>query len=388
MSRHLVNEGQPPLILHVIHHLVIGGMENGLVTLINRIPTSEYRHAVVCIEDYSEFRNRINRPDVEVVPLHRSKVGVWAVRRAIFEICRRLHPSIVHSRNQSGLDALLPARLSGVKHCIHGEHGWDIDNIDGRKFKPLLLRRLHSPLIERYVTVSLDLQRYLTDKVGIRSERIVQIYNGVDTDIFEPGHLRERDALPAHFRDDDVVIVGTVGRAQPVKDQVTLLRALAHLRNTQPELGRRIRLAFVGDGPSLPVLQSAAEELSLQTQVWFAGATNDVPRLLRLMDVFVLASLNEGISNTILEAMATALPVIATRVGGNVELVEDGVTGALFKPRDAQALAACVAAYVGAPELRRRHGRAGRLRAQERFSLHSMIDRYRKLYDSVLAQYP
>jgi hypothetical protein len=112
-------------------------MENGLVNLINNMPTNAYRHAIVCIEDYSEFRKRITRKDVEVFALHRSQIGVWRLRHELFKICRRLRPNIVHSRNQSGLDALLPAKLAGVPHTIHGEHGWDIDDLNGFRKNPL-----------------------------------------------------------------------------------------------------------------------------------------------------------------------------------------------------------------------------------------------------------
>ena len=84
-----------PLVLHVIHHLVIGGMENGLINLINQIPATRYRHAIACIEDYSDFRHRITRPDVEVIALHRSRIGVWALRRELFRLCRRLRPDVI-----------------------------------------------------------------------------------------------------------------------------------------------------------------------------------------------------------------------------------------------------------------------------------------------------
>jgi len=109
-----------PLILHVIHHLVIGGMENGLVNLINHMPRECFRHAVACIEGYSDFRQRITRPDTEVFALHRSNAGVWKIRKQLFQLCRRLQPQVVHSRNLSGLDALAPARFAGVRNCIHG----------------------------------------------------------------------------------------------------------------------------------------------------------------------------------------------------------------------------------------------------------------------------
>src|SRR6516162_1439318 len=104
-----------PLILHVIHHLVIGGMENGLVNLINRMPQECLRHAVACIEDYSDFRQRISRADTEVSALYRSKPGVWKMRKELFLLCRSLQTRVVPSRNLSGLDVLAPAKLAGVR---------------------------------------------------------------------------------------------------------------------------------------------------------------------------------------------------------------------------------------------------------------------------------
>ena len=377
-------DAAPPLVLHVIHHLLVGGMENGLVNLIQRMPDSRYRHAIACIEDYSDFRDRIRRPDVRVVALRRSEVGVWAVRREIYRLCRLMRPAIVHSRNQSGLDALLPARAAGVPRRIHGEHGWDVGDIDGRAVKPALLRRLHSPLVDRYVTVSKDLERYLIERIGIRPGRITQIYNGVDTERFSPSPRPTRDRLPPDFRGDGRVVLGIVGRLQPVKDYPTVLRAMEHLGRRAPELGSRLRLAIFGDGPRLSEMKELAAALRIEDRVWFAGSVEDVPGSLRSVDLFALSSLNEGISNTILEAMATGLPVIASAVGGNVELVDPGVTGVFFAPGDVEGLSERLAAYVDDPDLRRRHGAAGRARAVERFSLDSMVARYQDLYDTVL----
>lgn len=384
MPRAVSHASGAPLILHVIHHLVIGGMENGLVNLINHMPETKYRHAIACVEDYSDFRQRITRPDVEVFALRRSRIGVWRMRRELFRLCRQLRPAIVHSRNQSGLDALLPARLAGVRHTVHGEHGWDVGDIDGTQLKPALLRRLHAPLVSRYVTVSRDLERYLIDRIGIQSSRIAQIYNGVDVERFTPVESRPRSAYPAGFADADSLVIGTVGRLQRVKDQATLLRAFAQLRADHPEWHSRLRLAIVGDGPLAAELQSIAEQLGIAGSTWFAGAQRDVSRLLQGFDLFALPSLNEGISNTILEAMACGLPILATAIGGNVELVRDGSCGRLFPTGDVQALARLLATYVAQPELRIEHGRAARARAEQVFSLDAMTRGYCGVYDETL----
>lgn len=379
---------KPPLILHVIHHLYMGGMENGLVNLINNMPVANYRHAIACIEDYSDFRDRITRADVEVIALRRSKVGIWKLRREIFRLCRRLSPAIVHTRNMSGLDALLPARLAGIAHCVHSEHGWDVDNLDGGNWKPALLRRMHTPLVGHYITVSQDLQRYLVKQIGIRPSRITQIYNGVDTQRFHPAADAARGWLPAAFRNEHLVLIGTVGRIQAVKDQATLLKAFTMLLAQRPDLRQTTRLVIAGNGPLLDELKALAVSLKIDDVTWFPGALNNVPEVLRALDVYVLPSLNEGISNTILEAMASGLPVIATAVGGNVELVDDGVCGRLFEPRDADTLSRLLLEYAIDTPLRKAHSLAARKHAEARFSLASMLARYQQTYDEVLRESP
>ncbi|MFZ5504358.1 MAG: TIGR03088 family PEP-CTERM/XrtA system glycosyltransferase [Pseudomonadota bacterium] len=375
-----MTNGRPPLIMHVIHHLVTGGMENGLVNLINHLPQDEFRHVVICIEDHSSFAERIRRRDVDVIDLRRSQAGHGRMRRTLMGLCRSLRPQILHTRGLSGLDAQFPALLAGVPARLHGEHGWDVDNLDGRARRPLWLRRLHAPLIHHYVTVSLDLRRYLVERVGIAPHRISSICNGVDTDRFTPGSFPADLGLPADFLRPGVVRIGTVGRLQPVKNQVALLEAAALLRARRPELAERIRLVLVGDGPLREELARHVQAKMLETTTWFAGATERVPEWMRALDVFVLPSLNEGISNTLLEAMATGAPVLASAVGGNPELLEDGVAGHTFAPRDVEGLAALIERYVADPDLRSAHGAAARRRAERDFSLRAMVAAYGDLY--------
>lgn len=360
-------------------------MENGLVNLINNLPASKYRHAIVCVENFSDFRYRIKNRDVEIIPLYRSKIGVWHVRREIYRLCRCLKPAIVHSRNLSGLDALLPARLAGVRHCIHGEHGWDVDNIDGKNLKQILLKRLHSPLINQYITVSKNLQAHLIDQVGINPSDITQIYNGVDTEKFRPRTTKHYDLLPPAFRNDDLVLIGTVGRIQPVKDQSALLKSFYNLLIQRPELRSRLRLVIVGNGPLLPDLKLLAESLNISDITWFSGSLDAVSEVLQCIDVFVLPSLNEGISNTILEAMSTGIPVIASNVGGNVELVQDHISGRLFPAGNIDTLTQLLMDYSLDARLRKNHGNAAREIAIEKYSLSAMMSQYAKIYDRMCA---
>lgn len=370
-----------PLVVHVIHHLQMGGLENGVVNLINRMPSDRYRHCVICIEDYSDFRNRIDRADVEVIALRRSTISSLQLYWRLYAAFRRLGPAIVHSRNLSGLDALLPAVLARVPHRIHSEHGWDVADIDGTLARPRLLRRLHSPLVSQYVTVSRNLREYLVDRVGIASSRVTQIYNGVDTSRFSPAASKPQGILPRGFYGDERLVIGTVGRLQAVKDQVTLVRAIGRLVRQRPSERTRVRLAIVGGGAMRDALQACASEEQITDLLWLPGARNDTDLIYRCFDVFALPSLNEGVSNTLLEAMATGLPVVATAVGGNVELVTNGETGQLVPPGDPESLASALNVYAMDKRVQLRHGAAGRERATSTFSLDAMIRSYARLYD-------
>jgi sugar transferase (PEP-CTERM/EpsH1 system associated) len=254
-------------------------------------------------------------------------------------------------------------------------------DLEGKQWRPVILRRMHAPLIEHYITVSKDLQRYLVARAGIKGARITQIYNGVDTGRFQPDPAKPRAWLPPAFRGADVIMIGTVGRIQPVKDQATLLHAFARMVTQRAELRPRLRLLVVGDGPLLGELKALAATLNIADLTCFPGALGDVPQVLRALDVYVLPSLNEGISNTILEAMACGLPVVATGVGGNLELVEDGAYGRFFTPRDVSALCDLLLHYALDAPLREAHSCAARRIALERYSLDTMVARYTAVYD-------
>ncbi|SFP45020.1 sugar transferase, PEP-CTERM/EpsH1 system associated [Nitrosomonas cryotolerans] len=372
---------QSPLILHVIHHLVIGGMENGLVNLVNKLPASCFRHAIVCIDHSSDFSQRIIRKDIKVYALNRSERGIWPVRRDLFGLCKALKPKIVHTRNLSGLDALLPARLAGVRYCLHSEHGRDVNDLKGDNQKLRLLRRLHNPLINQFITVSKDLQQYLIN-IGIRSEKITQVYNGVDTERFSPAMSKPQRLLPEFLLGSDKIIIGTVGRIQAVKDQHALLRAYQGLLAKYPDLGQKAYLVIVGNGPLLGDLKEKAISLGISHRVWFSGSLDTIPEILKTFDIFVLPSLAEGISNTVLEAMATGLPVITTNVGGNVELVTEGLNGRFFRPGNIEHLSELIAEYTADKALLKKHGHAARQAVLTHFSLAAMISGYQRIYEA------
>jgi sugar transferase (PEP-CTERM/EpsH1 system associated) len=375
-----------PLVAHVVHRFDVGGLENGVANLINRLPAADFRHAVVALTEVTAFRDRVTRDDVTFHTIGKSAGHGIKVYPDLFRLFRSLRPAIVHTRNLAALEAAVPAALAGVPVRIHGEHGWDVADLVGSSRKYRLLRRLYRPFVHRYVVLSQGLESYLVERVGIPRERVVRICNGVDTARFAPTSDGARTPMAGSpFNHPDLWVVGTVGRLQRVKDQVTLARAFVRALAIVPGAAQRMRLAIVGEGALRAEIEEVLTKAHAAHLAWLPGERADVPACLRGLDCFVLPSRAEGISNTILEAMATGLPVIATNVGGNPELVDDGTTGTLVPPEDPEALAREIVACYRAPQLAATRGCAGRARAEQLFSLDGMVRRYGELYRELLA---
>ena len=371
---------QRPLIAHVLHRFDTGGLENGVVNLINHLPAGAYRHVVIALTDVTDFRHRLQAPDVECIALHKPPGQGARIYPQVWRLLRRLQPAVVHSRNLAALEMQPAAWAAQVPVRIHGEHGRDIEDLHGTSRRHQHIRRLYAPFVHRYVALSQDLAGYLTGPVGIAPGRVRQIYNGVDARRFHPSADGPSSIAGCPFSAPAHWLVGTVGRMQTVKHQMLLVRAFVLALQQQPTLRARLRLVLVGDGPLRAQAQALLAEAGVADLAWLPGERSDVPVVMRGLHAFVLPSLAEGVSNTILEAMATGLPVLATAVGGNAELVQQGQTGLLVPSDDMPAMAEALCRLAQQPQLAASMGAAGRAAVDARFSLQAMVAAYDALY--------
>ncbi len=372
---------KPPLIAHIIFSLGVGGLENGLVNLINQMPPTKFRHCIICLKNATDFKNRLMREDVEVYELNKREGHDIGSFFTMYKLLKRLQPDIVHSRNLAAIEYQLPAFLAGIKYRIHGEHGWDVFDPDGNNKKYQKLRALMSLIIHRFVPLSRHLQDYLLQKVGIDKGKTFRICNGVDTNKFFPGDISSISDCPFNF-DDAHVYFGTVGRMHGVKDQMNLVKAFVQVLQQTPHLKDSIRLVIIGDGPLHQQAIDYLTENSAENLAWLPGKRDDIADIMRCLDVFVLPSKSEGISNTILEALASGLPVIATKVGGNPELVEDGHCGQLVEKENSQQMADAIESYALNKALRIQQGENACQRVLDEFSIDVMVKNYLRLYQA------
>jgi glycosyltransferase involved in cell wall biosynthesis len=350
-------------VAHVTPGLNVGGLEKLLVELACHADREQFELTFVSLGNRGELADEIEACGWPVIALQEPTGLRPGMVMRLARLFRELAIDVVHTHNDRPLVyAPLAARLAGVKRVIHTKHGRGY----GLTRRQMALVNLAARWTHEFVCVSRDSAR-LCRSAGLVGRPVRKIWNGIDLSRFT--FSGPRPGGPA------VV----VARLSPEKDLETLLHATALVVAEHPAF----RLEIAGDGPCLPALRQLAEYLALEEHVRFLGTVRDIRGLLARAGLFVLSSVSEGLSLTLLEAMASGLPVVATRVGGNPEVVIHGETGLLVPARDPAFFAQAILQLVQDEELGRQMGRDGRRRAERYFDVRSMVAGYERLYQQV-----
>ena len=362
-------------VMHLLSSFEVGGAETVALEVGRRMDRSAFRVLSCSLTGPGPMESRFLEAGIQPLSLRRSKLMrgldpllVWRLAA----LCRRERVEVLHCHNSfPKLYGIMATRFVPGALVVATQHAiW----LDGTTDKPDVLARLTNPFVTHFVAVADGVLRAGITRGDIRSDRATVIHNGVDVKRFAP--------LAAPAPSKGTVVVGCVARLSHEKRHALLMRAVKEVSRGCPE----VRLHLVGDGALRQTLETEARRLDFADSVEFFGTRSDIPELLRSMDIFALASSTEGLPLTVLEAMASGLPVVATKVGALEEVVDHGRNGFLVPPEDPAALAAAIARLVKDQDLRRRMGQAGRQIAVERFDISAAVRKHEDLYLRLLAR--
>ncbi len=365
-------------VTHVVLSMELGGLESIVLDLVREGRRAGQSVAVVCLERPGVLAEQVEAQGGRLACIHKPPGIRLEVFGRLGRLFRELRPDVVHTHQIGALFYAGPAaRRAGVPVVVHTEHGKHYDH----RRRTRWLGRLAARGAARFFCVSADIAAAVGAHRIAPPGKIRVVPNGIDTTRFqeenEAGAVRQSLGIPAN-----APVIGTVGRLSEVKRQDLLIRAFQQVRARLADA----HLLLVGDGPWLGRLRELVAGLGLADSVHFAGYQAQPAPYLQAMDLFALTSQSEGMPLAVLEAWAAGLPVVATRVGGLPELVDDGRTGILVAFGDDAALARALGDLLADPATARRLGAAGRDRVEARYSLRRMADEYQRHYNELLGR--
>jgi sugar transferase (PEP-CTERM/EpsH1 system associated) len=371
-------------VLHLVHAFQTGGAEHVVLNLV--------RHGGKTVENFvcsltgpNDLASELQGRGAGFHCLHKRPGNDPSLLTALSRLIGERQFDVVHSQNWGTyLEGLIAAKMLAKRRpaFIFAFHGKSLDEVSrGVPFRRRAAQRLANWMTDACVAPAVHMADEYARNIGIRRERIRVIYNGIDTTRFRPSESGARAGLG--LKNDDFV-VGFVGRLDPVKDVRGLVSSFCVFRNSLPSSSKRACLLIIGDGEEREQALRVATEHGLGEAVVLTGARSDVARCMSAMDVYFQPSHYEGHSLTLLEAMASGLPVVSTAVGGTPEVVTEGRTGFLLRPGDYTAMARRLLELHADPVLRRSFGAAAREDVVRRFSVEAMVGNYERLYRELL----
>lgn len=367
---------RPIKVLHIIDSLPIGGAENQVVTLAPALGSDCYAVHVCCLRREGVQANTLRARGIPVVSLN-MRLRYWPLAMyRLYRLIKQIRPKIVHAHlYESGIWGRLMGKLAGVPVLMTTEHC-----VKFPKRRYLLLEILVNRFTQKMIAVSEEIRQIKIKDQGIPPQKVITIPNAVNIERFTA--LKTRDPVRMQLGiDGSSPLIGTVGRLVPEKRIDYLLEAADIVVGKVPNA----RFLIIGDGPLRQELENQARHLNQASEcVQFLGSRHDVPALLSALDIFVLSSESEGLPVALLEAMAASKPIVATRVGGIPQVIEDRVDGLLISPHDPKGLAEAIFTLINDSDISESLAREAYRTVEESYSTKTVCRKIIELYDHSL----
>jgi sugar transferase (PEP-CTERM/EpsH1 system associated) len=368
-------------VIHVVSKVYpYAGMERKVIQLLNSMDRNHFKPFLLSLDGVCGVPRDYLSKDIDLLALHKKRGIQWFLVFKIAKILKSKKIHIIHSHNWAALfHSVVAAKIAKVPVIIHGEHGRDTKELD-KTFKRYIIRKILYSLVDQIVVVAKDLKNIVISEFHYNGLKVKLIRNGVDIKCFKQKlDLTKVKNKLGLSRDD--YIIATVAKLRPVKDIPTLINSFKLIHDKNP----RVRLLIIGSyGENTDTLQNEIRELIEKLEVGpyvkFLGEVENIPELLSVVDIYMNTSLSEGMSNTILEAMASGVPVVASRVGGNSELILDGQTGFLADMQNPVDFARKVLKILNAPQLKIKMSENSRSIIQKYYPLERAFQKYQNLY--------
>lgn len=363
-------------IAHILHSMRVAGAEKVVYDIATGLNGS-FKFCVFCLDSVGQLGEELRQKGVRVKAFDRKPGVDFSLIKKLAREIRENKIDIVHAHQYTPyFYGATAAILAGKTRIIFTEHGRHYP--DKRRWKRVIFNKFLNLFTDSITGVSDFSRNSLVDYEAFPKDKIKVIYNGIHTELFDIEIDKEAKRKELGLNSKDKVI-GIIARLEPVKDHKMLLNAFAEVIRKIPEA----KLLIIGDGQLRKDLEDLADKLNISGAVKFLGVRRDISELLKILDIFVLSSLSEAASVTIIEAMVAELPIVATNVGGNPEIIVNGKTGLLVPRGDAHVIAEALIEILRNPDKAKTMGSAGKQMANELFTLDKMLKSYSELYYSL-----
>lgn len=344
------------------------------ISLLEGLDQSRFRPQVCCFDVVGPLADRLVEKEIPVHFLQRKPGVDLSYPFKLARLMRREAIDVLHLHNPTALFyGTLAGKIARISRIIYTEHGRDFSS----SWKIKKTNRILSNRVNEIVAVAEYGRKYLISEEGFVPRRVQKIYNGVESKAFTNKSEIRREILRSLELKGYARIIGIVARLDPIKNHAGLIKAMVRVSSVIPQAV----LLIIGDGPLRAKLEEQVSEVGLKKNIMFLGSRSDVPKLLSILDVFVLSSLSEGLPLTLIEACAAGKPIVTTAVGGNPEVVENGVNGLLVPSENVEALSAAIIALLSDRRKAQQMGIRSWERFKKFFTVKTMVKNYQNLYE-------